>query len=311
MSLACQPGMVRFWRFLGASLTVLLVAAQVEAASVTLGWNPNAESDLAHYYVGYRTSQSGNETLSPAILPSACVGSPVVCEWTFTTAVPGQTYYFRVYAENTSGLRSAPSTEISTTISTAPIPASGGGLALERGALNYGAVHTSGTTLGSKTPAQRVMVTQTATGSPRAWTAASIGLGSSRLTVTPASGSGTAPLTITLAATTLAAGTYTNTIRVTVGSTATRHPRYDSRLRPGRNYGADRRVRYARQRHGQRLGLAAGHWLGRRRRRASRVSTSTATQSAPSPRARWSPLARPRLSPDRGPTSKTSIRMRR
>ncbi len=37
--------------------------------------------------------------------------------------------------------------------------------------------------------------------------------------MSPASGSGTAPITVTLAATSLAAGTYTNTVRVTVGST--------------------------------------------------------------------------------------------
>jgi hypothetical protein len=160
--------------------------------------------------VGYRTSPSGSETL-------VNVGNTT--QWTLTTAVAGSTYYFRVYAENTSGLRSAPSNEVSTTIPTTPLPPSGGGLALERGALNFGGVLASGTTLGPKTPAQRMMITQTATGSPRAWTASSVGTGSGRITVSPASGSGTGALTVTFASASLAAGTYTNTVRITTGTT--------------------------------------------------------------------------------------------
>ena len=211
--------MLRSLRFFGACFAVLLVAARVEAASVTLAWDPNSESDLARYYVGYRTSPSGAETLSPAVLPSACTGSPVACTWTLTTATAGSTYYFRVYAENTSGLRSAPSNEVSTVIPTTPPPPSGGGLALERGSLNFGAVNSSGSAIGPKTPSQRVMVNQTASGSPVSWTAASVGTSSSRISVSPTSGSGTRPITISLAATSLAAGTYTNTVRVTVGTT--------------------------------------------------------------------------------------------
>jgi hypothetical protein len=211
--------MVRTQRLLGTCAILLAVAARVDAANVTLGWSPNSESDLRGYYVGYRSSPSGAETLSPLVAPSACTGSPVECQYTVANLTAGTTYYFRVYAENTSFLRSAPSNEVSTTIPTTPPPPTGGGLALERGALNYGAVQTSGSTLGAKTPSQRVMVNQTAAGSPIAWTAASVGTGSSRITVTPSSGSGTAPLTISLASTSLAAGTYTNTVRVTVGST--------------------------------------------------------------------------------------------
>ena len=219
MALASRLGMVRTLRFLGACLAVLLVAARVEAASVTLAWDPNSETDLARYYVGYRTSPTGSETLSAAVLPSACTGSPVACTWTLTAAVAGSTYYFRVYAENTSGLRSAPSNEVSTTIPTTTPPPTGGGLALERGALNFGAVNSSGTAIGPKTPPQRLMVNQTGSGSPIAWTAASTGTGSTRITVSPTSGSGTAPLTISLASTSLSAGTYTNNVRVTVGTT--------------------------------------------------------------------------------------------
>ncbi len=204
--------MSRQFRFLGLwCLIFAALAGRAEAqAAVTLAWDPNSETDLARYYVGYRTSPSGSETL---------VNVGLVTQWTFTNATAGGTYYFRVYAENNAGLRSAPSAEVSTTISTIPPPPSGGGVALERGALNFGSVNSSGSALGPKTPAQRMMVTQTASGAPLAWTAASVGTGSNRITVSPASGSGTAPLTVTLASTSLAPGTYTNTVRITRGST--------------------------------------------------------------------------------------------
>jgi hypothetical protein len=207
---------------------VLLVAAQVEAASVTLAWDPNAEADLARYYVGYRTSPSGSETL-------ANVGN--VTTWTLSTATAGSTYYFRVYAENTSGLRSAPSTEVSTTIPTTTPPPSGGGVALGRAALNFGAVQSSGSTLGPKTPGQRVMVNQTAAGAAVAWTAASVGTSSTRVTVSPTSGNGTAPITVSLASTSLSAGTYTNTVRVTAGSTQLNIPITTRVYSPGSSAG--------------------------------------------------------------------------
>ena len=145
--------MVKARRFFGACLAVLLFAARVDAATVTLAWDPNSETDLARYYVGYRTSPTGSETL-------VNVGN--VTTWSLTTAVGGSTYYFRVYAENNAGLRSAPSAEVSTTIPSTVPPPTGGGVTLERGALNYGAVNSSGSTLGAKSPSQRVLVTQTA-----------------------------------------------------------------------------------------------------------------------------------------------------
>ena len=64
-----------------------------------------------------------------------------------------------------------------------------------------------------------MLVSQISAGTPIAWTASSTGTGSSRLTVSPSSGSGTAPITVTMAATSLAAGTYINNVRVTVGTT--------------------------------------------------------------------------------------------
>jgi hypothetical protein len=199
MGLASPQGMSHVFRFLGVCLAVLLLAARVEAASVTLAWDPNSEADLARYYVGYRTSPSGAETL-------VNVGN--VTTWTLTTAAPGSTYYFRIYAENTSGLRSAPSSEVSTTISTIEPPPSGGGYTVERARLSFGAVK-SGATVTSNTPGQRLMVTRTS--GSAAWTATT---SNSWLRVSPASGTGTAPMTVTIAAGSLNPGTYDGTLTV-------------------------------------------------------------------------------------------------
>src|SRR5919109_1829674 len=106
--------MLRAFRVLGVCLVVCaLFSARAEAATVTIAWDPNAEADLARYVVGYRTSPGGSETT---------VNVGLVTTWSLTTAVAGQTYYFRVYAENTSGLRSAPSNEVSAIIPTTPPP---------------------------------------------------------------------------------------------------------------------------------------------------------------------------------------------
>jgi hypothetical protein len=196
--------MVRALRFLGVGVLLCLFAARVDAASVTLAWDPNSETNLRAYLVGYRTSPSGTETI---------VDVGMVTTWTLTSAAPGSTYYFRVYAENTSFLRSAPSNEVSTTIPTTPPPPTGGGYALDRGLLSYGAVK-SGSTVTSNTPAQTLMVTRTS--GTASFTVTS---SNSWLKVTPASGSGTAPLTVSIAAGSLSPGTYTGTVTVKVGST--------------------------------------------------------------------------------------------
>src|SRR5262245_41365864 len=180
----------------------LFLAARVDAATVTIAWDPNTETDLARYIVGYRTSPTGAETT---------VNVGLVTTWSLTTAVAGQTYYFRVYAENTAGLRSAPSNEVSALVPTTPPPPTGGGLALERSELDYGAVK-QGTTVVSQTPNQRLLVTQTVT-NPVAWTAA-VTSGSGWLNVTPASGTGTAPITVSITPGSLTPGTYNGVVRV-------------------------------------------------------------------------------------------------
>jgi len=199
--------MPKVFRFLGVCLALCLAAARLEAATVTIAWDPNTEGDLARYVVGYRTSATGAETT---------VNVGLVTTWSLTTAVAGQTYYFRVYAENTSGLRSAPSNEVTTTIPTTPPPPTGGGLALERARLSFGSVR-SGTSLTASTPSQRLLVTQTAT-SPVSWTASS---SNSWLRVTPTSGTGTTPLTVSIASSLSTVGTYNGTITVRPTGTTT------------------------------------------------------------------------------------------
>jgi hypothetical protein len=195
-------------RFLGICLAVcVLTAARAEAATVTIAWDPNSEPDLARYVVGYRTSPNGTETV---------VNVGLVTTWSLTTAVAGQTYYFRVYAENVAGMRSAPSNEAQTTVPTTPPPPVGGGLALERGGLAFGAVK-SGSTVTQQTPGQRMLVTQTAAGSV-SWTAST---SASWLRVTPTSGTGSAPVTVSVSAGSLNPGTYNGTLTIRPTGTTT------------------------------------------------------------------------------------------
>jgi hypothetical protein len=189
-------------RVLGMLVAVWLITARVDAATVTIAWDPNSETDLSRYVVGYRTSPSGSETL---------VNVGLVTTWSLTTAAPGQTYYFRVYAENTSGLRSAPSNEVSALVPTTPPPPTGGGLALERARLSYAAVR-SGSAITSMSPNQRVLVTQTVSNSV-SWSA-SVTSGSSWLRVSPSGGTGTAPVTISIVPGSLNAGTYNGVVRI-------------------------------------------------------------------------------------------------
>ena len=193
-------------RFLGLCLLVCLCAAgRAEAATVTIAWDPNTEPDLSRYLVGYRTSPSGSEIV---------VNVGLVTTWSLTTAVAGQTYYFRVYAENVSGLRSAPSNEVSAIVPTTPPPPTGGGLALERGRLSFGAVR-AGTTIAQASPNQQLQVTQTAS-STVSWTASA---SASWIRVTPSSGTGTAPITVSLQAGSLGPGIYNGTVTVRANGT--------------------------------------------------------------------------------------------
>ena len=107
----CRLG---WWCVIGAFLT--LGAAQAEAQSVTLAWDPNSEPDLGGYLIGYGTVPGQDHQLID-------VGASTM--WTLHGFAEGTTYYFRVYAYSTSGLRSTPSADIQTTIA-GGVPSGGG-----------------------------------------------------------------------------------------------------------------------------------------------------------------------------------------
>jgi hypothetical protein len=82
----------------------ILLAAQANAASITLAWNANQEPVVTGYVVlvgtaSGRTDQEFNVGLQTS--------------WTFGSATPGTTYFFRVQAYTAAGVRSVPSNEVS------------------------------------------------------------------------------------------------------------------------------------------------------------------------------------------------------
>lgn len=98
------PGTSRVWVL---AVLLLLAAGRANAQSVTLAWDPNTEPDLAGYIIGYGTAPGQNQ---------ATVDVGMATQWTLSGFTAGQTYYFRVYAYNNLGMRSAPSGEVSTTV---------------------------------------------------------------------------------------------------------------------------------------------------------------------------------------------------
>lgn len=106
-----MPGTRRGWMM---AAVLLLAVGRAEAQSVTLAWDPNSEPDLAGYVIGYGTAPGQNQ---------ATVDVGMATQWTLSGFTSGGTYYFRVYAYNSLGMRSAPSAEVSTTVGG---PSSGG-----------------------------------------------------------------------------------------------------------------------------------------------------------------------------------------
>src|SRR3954463_15928421 len=97
-------------------LTVLLVAAlgllrSAEAASVTVAWDSNRESDVTGYLIRYGTEWG-------QLTSTVDVGNHTTYQ--FTSLDPGHTYFFIVQAYNRGGELSAPSADVAATIGTAP-----------------------------------------------------------------------------------------------------------------------------------------------------------------------------------------------
>lgn len=101
--------------WIGVAL-LLLAAGRAEAQSVTLAWDPNDESDLAGYIIGYGTSSGQNQKT---------VDVGMATQWSVGGLSAGKTYYFRVFAYNTAGTKSAPSKEVSTTMPGSSSPSGG------------------------------------------------------------------------------------------------------------------------------------------------------------------------------------------
>ena len=97
------------WRRVILILFVMLVthATRAQAAQVALAWDAVADPDVVGYVVEYGTA---------AAPYSASVNVGNVTTWTFTSAVAGATYTFRVRAFNVNGMQSDPSNEVTATI---------------------------------------------------------------------------------------------------------------------------------------------------------------------------------------------------
>ena len=93
-----------------AALTILIIlrvlVQTAEAATITLAWNPNTESDLAGYLLSYGTA-SGLYTIT------LDVGN--VASYQFSEPNPASRYYLAVRAYNASGAVSPYSNEVVTT----------------------------------------------------------------------------------------------------------------------------------------------------------------------------------------------------
>jgi hypothetical protein len=195
-----RPSFFRFRSVVLSALAWLLLAGAAAAAEVTLAWDANTEPDIAGYIVEY----------GPAAAPftsSADVGN--VTTWTLTGALPGTRYSFRVVAYNTNGDRSVPS-EVVTGDTTTP---GGPTLTPDRAALGFatvsGGAHPT-------TASQTIRLMQAGAGAIT-WTAIS---GAPWLQVTPATGSGSGSITLTVIPSAVPASATWTTISIAASGTS-------------------------------------------------------------------------------------------
>lgn len=157
-----------------------LFTATVNAAEVKIAWDPNTEPDVTGYIVEWGA-------MPVAFTQSVDVGN--VTTWTLNTATPGVVYGFRVVAYDADGLRSDYSIPVYATTD-GPVGAT---LTADRNTLTFGVV--PGTP--ARTAAQAIRLTQNGVGTVT-WTATS---SASWLQVSPAFGTGSSILTVSLAGT--------------------------------------------------------------------------------------------------------------
>lgn len=188
---------------LSTLVCVLLSAAHAGAAQITLAWDPNTEPDIAGYIVEYGPS-SAPYTLS------ADIGN--ASTWTLANATPGVTYAFRVVAYNANGERSDASAPVFASADGSG-PAVGPTIAADRAALAFGII--SGAPQ-SRTASQPVRITQTGAGTV-SWTASS---SAAWLQVSPASGTGSGVLTVSLVPGSVPTASTSATVTVTATGAA-------------------------------------------------------------------------------------------
>jgi len=89
---------LRIRRLLGAVAVCFLFSHSVEAASITLAWDPNAEPTLSGYILYYATTSGA---VSGTYSNSIDVGN--VTQWTIAGLTNGQQYYFALKAYDANG----------------------------------------------------------------------------------------------------------------------------------------------------------------------------------------------------------------
>jgi PKD repeat protein len=102
----------KLWVLIGVGLLVGIDAVAATAASVSLGWDPNTEGDLAGYKIHIGTA---SRTYSESI----DVGH--VATFTVSNLVDGQTYFFAVTAYDVMANESSFSNEVTSTTGTTVI----------------------------------------------------------------------------------------------------------------------------------------------------------------------------------------------
>jgi regulation of enolase protein 1 (concanavalin A-like superfamily) len=144
-------------------IVVMLGAAEMQAATLTLSWNHNPEPDIAGYVISYGTS-SGIYTTS------VDVGN--VTTWT-TTVASGFRYFFVAQAYDTAGLLSTMSSEVSADLTQTSAPSI---TSLSPASGSIGTVVTiSGANFGASQGTSTVTING-ATVTPTSWSASAIAL---------------------------------------------------------------------------------------------------------------------------------------
>ena len=163
---------------LATFIVVMLGAAEIQAATLTLTWNRNPEPDIAGYIISYGTS-SGNYT--------TCVDVGNVTTWT-VSLTPGFRYFFAAQAYDTAGLRSTMSAEVSADLTQTSTP-SITSLSPPSGSIGT-MVTINGTNFGSSQGTSTVTFNGTAL-TPTSWSASAIGV------IVP-NGATTGPIVVTV-----------------------------------------------------------------------------------------------------------------